>query len=142
MIVADNEHVVMRPTLDEALAALVGDGGTVAGAEAAPAAPDDDADTDAAAAPVATVERGSDADFAAELANVQTIELGSLAATSEAAARAALSAGDWQTFGREMARLKAIIDALAARNAADADAIGTAAAEAGAQPARTPEPTP
>ncbi len=142
VIVADNEHVVMRPTLDEALAALVGDGGTVAGAEAAPAAPDDDADTDAAAAPVATVERGSDADFAAELANVQTIELGSLAATSEAAARAALSAGDWQTFGREMARLKAIIDALAARNAADADAIGTAAAEAGAQPARTPEPTP
>ena len=41
-----------------------------------------------------------------------------------------------------MARLKTIIDELAARNDADAGAIGTAAAEAGPPPARTPEPAP
>jgi len=129
VIVADSERVVMRETLENALAALID--ASAAAAAGVAAEPDDGAAPDAAAAAgdddegdgsgaaseaggardapdgvgdrPAIAEPGPDAGFA---------ELVQAARAREAAATRALAGGDWEAFGREMDALQALLDRL------------------------------
>lgn len=132
VIVADNERVVMRPTLDEALSALVGGGPAVAeppaddgDAAAAPARP-----APARPAPAAAPDLPADAGAAA---------LAAFALERRQAAQDALASGDWEAFGREMSQLDAALDRLAVLTGADAAADDTGP---GRPVAATPTPSP
>ncbi|MEO8083151.1 MAG: UPF0182 family protein [Ardenticatenales bacterium] len=135
VIVGDNEHVVMRPTLDEALAALVGDAGRPVAGAAEPNA----AGATGAGAPGAAGATTSEPSAASstttgaasgEPANAPPPPLADLppdadvptlaaaAVAHRAAAQAALVGGDWTAFGREMAALQAVLDRLAAATGA------------------------
>ncbi len=128
VIVGDNERVVMRATLDEALAALVGG----APAVAEPPADDGAAAPERAAAPPPAAPTAPAADLALP-EDADAAALAAYAIARRQAAQAALAAGDWAAFGREMDQLDAALDRWAALAAVDG---------AGEAAAPTPSPGP
>jgi uncharacterized protein len=97
VIVATSEQVAMRPTLDEALAAVVRPGtSTTGGIEAEP---DDGAET-------------------TEPPSAESTDLAAQALAAYERAQAALERGDWATYGAELAAMEAILRQLAGEAAA------------------------
>lgn len=141
VIVADSNRIVMRETLDEALAALVAAEPVAVILEPLESADEGDGDEDGAeedgdsdngasgasetgdAQGAEPPERGASGDVgtgspslgitAEDLLDADVVELVRLARDREAAAAQALQRGDWTAFGREMDALQRVLDALA-----------------------------
>lgn len=95
VIVASGETVVMRPTLAEALAALVSEAPAVVELDLTGVAPEAEPGSEGAPAPAGTVE-----------------ELIAAANAHFEAAEAAQRAGDWATYGQEQAALGQVLQQL------------------------------
>jgi len=122
VIVADGQHVVMRPTLEEAIAALVGG----ASPDGGPAA-----DETAPAGGPATGASGAAPDVASLVAS---------AVRHKQAAFEAAGAGDLTTFGREMAALSRDLDALARLTGTEPPDLAPPDATSGDEARATPTP--
>ncbi len=112
VIAATNERVVMRPTLEEAIAAL-GDESAESVDEIETDVPDEvteqPADEATPVAPGTTTPSGS-----SDLAGMTEAELANEALAAWDRAQTALQAGDWATYGEEQERLGQALEALAA----------------------------
>ncbi|HYI24906.1 MAG TPA: UPF0182 family protein [Thermomicrobiales bacterium] len=123
VIAATNERVVMRPTLEEAIAAL-GDDTAESVDEIETDVPDEVTEpVPDETTPVATEPSGPAAE--GDLAGMTEAELANEALAAFDRGQTALQAGDWSTYGEEQERLGQVLDELAARGAVPAEPVGT-----------------
>ncbi len=104
VIVATIDRVEMRPTFDEALAAVVNP--TVAGTEVNGAGPEPPEDSDDSVPAVATPEPGTGS-------SEVTGDLADQALAAFERAEAAQQRGDWAAYGEELATLQVILEQMA-----------------------------
>ena len=140
VIVASMEKVVMEETLDEAVAALLDVSGAVA--VAAPDEPDTD-DPDAAGGqpdepPARAAPSGRGLPLGPSASPEEIAAVAAEALEHERAAGEAAQAGDWLSFGEEMAALADSLERLAALTGQTEDAPDSGASE----PAASPTPSP
>ena len=131
VIVADSSRVVMRETLDLALAALVkaepstgaAFGGTNEDDEGGQTPAQGSGSSDASTGGTGAGEFDSGV-LDIDLDDAGVVDLIRSARDREDAASRALQRGDWTGFGREMDALQQVLDALAERTGADGDGDG------------------